>query len=305
MQSQLFTRPHTGLFRRSARAFPPSLGRRLAMLSYDRRAAAVWALRLQGRRWLGPHPDLHIRPAPKPRGSTRRARARARAMLRSWVAEHAREGVPAVAGWMVSANFPGADRALQWLRDAMELPLETDTWRTSQSCLIAASIAHGDASHQEACSAAAVAVLEAAEAEDAASERWRKACFQISEEQDLAMLEVDEICRNKCLEDWEDRLVVMGQAAVDKYSSLDDVPQSIRMHIKVSGSRGCGGSGASWGPRVSRRPRFRLLSFHENVAPYEPAHVGVSSMRFVEDLTSSIAACRLISRAKPINRIAI
>ena len=254
-----------------------------------RRAAARRALRLTARRWLGPRAWVRVLLAQK------RARARARAQLKAWVAAHAGSGAPASAGWMVSTNVPGADRALEWMRDAMELPLATDTWRSSKSCLINASISHSDA-----------AAVAAQEAKDIARAQWIKANFQASEEEDLLLLEVDELCREKRQDDWEDMLYLMGYDAVVNYSPLDDVPLSIRTRsLRASGSHGCGGSGASWGPRLRRRHWFASPAFHENVAPYEPAHVGIESMRFVPDLTSSRVPLRLTSRPKAIRRIEI
>ena len=262
--------------------------------------SAQWPLRYLVRLSLGPRAERFARGAPRrSRAEASRARARARAQLRRWVTAHAGSDAPAVARWMVSAGMPGADEALQWMRDAIELPLATDTWRTSQASLIAASISHSAAVDRETWDAAA-------EVKDAADEQYIKAIFQASEAEDWLMLQVDELCRDKRQEDWEDRLLVMGHAAVDKYSSLDDVPHSIRTHSpRVSGSHGHGGSGASWGPRVSRRRRLALPHSHENVAPYEPAHVGISSMRFVPDLTSSRLAATLTSRPKAIARIEI
>ena len=167
---------------------------------------------------------------------------------------------------------------------------------------------------RESLDAAAAAAQDAMDAADAAREQSLKANFQVSEIQDLAALELEELCRDKRQEEWEDRLLVMGHAAVDKHSPLHDVPLSILLRSqRASGSRGCGDcgsrgggeSGASWGPRVSRNRRFALPSFHENVAPYAPPHVGISSMRFVPDLTSSRVPTRLTSRPKAAARIEI
>ena len=285
----------------------------LAMDAADRSAALRRALCFKGRRWLGPRASVRVRRAPS-RYKRQVSRSWARALLKAWVAEHAGSGAPASAGWMATNNLPGADRAMEWLRDAIELPLASDTWCTSQARLIAASISHSCAVQRESLDAAADAAQDAMDAADAAREQSLKANFQVSEIQDLAALELEELCRDKRQEEWEDRLLVMGHAAVDQYSPLHDVPLSILLRSqRASGSRGCGDcgsrgggeSGASWGPRVSRNRGFALPAFHENVAPYAPPHVGISSMRFVPDLTSSRVPTRLTSRPKAAARIEI
>ena len=97
----------------------------------------------QGRRWLG------LRAYVRARQSRRRRRATAQQLLRAWVSEHAADQVPAFATWMLAANVPGAEGTWPLFRDAIELPLARDSWRTSQSRLIAASIAHQAASDED------------------------------------------------------------------------------------------------------------------------------------------------------------
>ena len=100
-----------------------------------------------GRRWLGPRTCERIRTMR--RGWQRRRRARAQMSLRAWVSKHAVDEAPEYATWMLSANVPGSDRALAWFRDAIELPVARDSWRTSENRLIAASIAHHAARDEE------------------------------------------------------------------------------------------------------------------------------------------------------------
>ena len=131
-----------------------------------------------------------------------------------------------------------------------------------------------------------------------------KARYQASEDEDLLLLEVAELSRAKIQEHVEERLHLWGNAAVQEYSDLDDVPLSIRLcAASGGGSHGRGGAGSSWGPQLSQRRRFAFRRFHDNVAPYASAHVGISSMRFAPDLTSSTAAARLTSRPNPAGRV--
>ena len=271
----------------------------------DLRAHARGVACVQGHRWLGPRACVRIRTV------RRRRRARAQRLLRGWVsAVAAVDDVPAYATWMLSADVPGADRALAWFRDAIELPLARDSWRTSEDRLIAASIAHHTALDEESQQAAAVAAEESQQAAAVAAAAKRqehiKAIFQASEAQDLFTLEVDDLCRRKRVEDWDDLLFVLGHAAVQKYNFLDDVPQSILLHPPPGGgSHGCGGVGSSWGPQLSRPRRFAFRRFHDNVAPYAPAHAGISSMRLSPDLSSSTVGARLTSRPNPAGPVEI
>ena len=159
---------------------------------------------VQGHRWLGPRANKRIRQ------SRTRRRARAQRLLRRWVSEHAAGEVPTFATWMLSANVPGADRALAWFRDAIELPLARDSWRTSQDRLIAADIAHQTTLDEDARGKAAAAKF----ARAAVREGLIKARYQASEEEDLLLLEFAERNRAKIQEHVEERLHLWGNAAV-------------------------------------------------------------------------------------------
>ena len=251
----------------------------------------------RGRRWLGPHAKRCTWQ------SRRRRRATAQKLLRAWVSEHAADQVPAFATWMLAANVPGAEGALPLFRHAIELPLARDSWRTSQSRLIAASIAHQAAVDGDA---RRIFSAEDWQSVDLQRQQLIKAQFQASEEEDWLSMELEEICTEKMMEDFQDRLLVMGATAALEYSALDDVPLSIRHGSRgMGGSHGCGGAGSSWGPHLRRRRRFAFRRFHANVAPYAPAHEGASSMHFAPDLTSSAVAARLASRCNPAGRVDI
>ena len=122
--------------------------------------ANLWGVACaHGRRWLGPRACARVRTA------QRRRRARAQKLLRAWVSTHAVDDEPAYATWMLAANVPGAERALTWFCDAIELPLVRDSWRTSENRLIAASIAHHASKDEESHQAVAVAAEESPAAE--------------------------------------------------------------------------------------------------------------------------------------------